>query len=310
MSSSVAVGTTAPTKDSPQANARIVSPGYFGAMGMTLRAGRDFARTDDAGAPRVVAINETLAKLLWPALSPAQVVGKRVNALSPDTTLNVMSIVAVAADVRDEQVTVPAKPAFFVPVDQMPPVLWPLLQRSAAVVLKSAAPDADANALVRPLQRVIAEVDPSLPVADPHTLVRALEVSRETAHATTLLLSALGGIALLLAMVGIYGVVAYFVGQRTQEIGLRMALGATHARIWQFVARRGLTPVGVGLVIGAALSMVTGRALGTLLYGVRGWDPVTFIGVTLLLAFVALMATFVPARRAMRIAPSNALNQP
>ena len=143
MSSSVAIGTAAPTSDSPQGNARIVSPGFFGAMGITLRAGRDFARTDDAGAPRVVMVNETLAKLLWPALSPAQVVGKRINALSPDTTLNVMSIVAVSADVRDEQVTVPAKPTFFVPVDQMPPVLWPLLQRSTAIVLKSATPGAE-----------------------------------------------------------------------------------------------------------------------------------------------------------------------
>ena len=162
---------------------------------------------------------------------------------------------------------------------------------------------------MRPLQRVIAAIDPSLPVADPHTLARALEVSRETARATTLLLSALGGIALLLAMVGIYGVVAYFVGQRTQEIGLRMALGATQARIWRFVARRGLTPVAIGLAIGVALSMATERALGSLVYGVPGWDPVTFIGVTLLLSLVAVVATFVPAWRAVRVTPAIALTQ-
>jgi ABC-type antimicrobial peptide transport system permease subunit len=175
--------------------------------------------------------------------------------------------------------------------------------------LKSATPSADANALARPFNRVIAGFDPSLPVADPHTLTRALQVSQATARATTLLLSALGGIALLLAMVGIYGVVAYFVGQRTQEIGLRIALGATDARIWRFVARRSLPPVMVGIVAGIALSIATTRQLDDLLYGVRGWDPLTLISTTAVLAMVAVAATIAPARRAMRIAPATSLSQ-
>jgi predicted permease len=307
MTSAVSIGTSAPTSDAPQASARIVSPGYFGTMGIAVRAGREFAPTDVGNAPKVVVIDEALAKLLWPSLSARQVIGQRLNGLS-DTQMNVMEIVGIAADVRDEQVTTPAKPAFYVPVEQAPAMMWPLLQRSIVVALKSATPSADAEALARPFNRVIAQIDPSLPVANRHTLTRALEVSQATARAATLLLSALGGIALVLAIVGIYGVVAYFVGQRTQEIGLRMALGASEVRVWRFVARRGLTPVVVGLAIGIALSMATTRELGSLIYGVRRWDPVTLISVTALLAIVGLAATFVPARRAMRVSPSMALN--
>jgi putative ABC transport system permease protein len=172
--------------------------------------------------------------------------------LSSDADQNVMEVVGIAADARDERVTTPAKPAVYVPIEQAPAMMWPLLQRSLIVALKSSTPNADANALARTFKRVIADFDPSLPVADPHTLTRALESSQATAHATTLLLSALGGIALLLAMVGIYG---------------------------------------------------------NLLYGVRGWDPLTLVSATVLLAMVAVTATIVPARRAMRVAPSIALSQ-
>jgi putative ABC transport system permease protein len=307
--SAVSTTHTEPPQDSPQANARIVSRGYFATMGIALRAGRDFTPTDDENAPKVVVINEALARVLWPGLSATRIIGQRLNGLSTDTEQNMMEVVGIAADVRDEQVTTPAKPAFYLPVAQAPAMMWPLLQRSLVVALKSATPAADADALARPFNRVIADFDPSLPVADPHTLTRALETSQATAHATTLLLSALGGIALLLSMVGIYGVVAYFVGQRTQEIGVRIALGATDARIWRFVARRGLTPVVVGLAIGVALSIATTRQLGGLLYGVRGWDPLTLISATAVLAIVAVTATLVPARRAMRVAPASALNQ-
>jgi putative ABC transport system permease protein len=307
--STVSTTSTRPPDDSPTANARIVSPGYFATAGIALRAGRDFLTADDGNAPKVAVINEALARVLWPGQPAAKIIGQRLNGLSTDNDQNVMEVIGIAADARDEQITILAKPAFFVPVSQAPAMMWPLLQRSLVVVLKSATPSADANALARPFNRVIAGFDPSLPVADPHTLTRALQVSQATARATTLLLSALGGIALLLAMVGIYGVVAYFVGQRTQEIGLRIALGATDARIWRFVARQSLTPVMVGIVAGIALSIATTRQLDDLLYGVRGWDPLTLISTTAVLAMVAVAATIVPARRAMRIAPATSLSQ-
>lgn len=304
----VSVGDAAPPSDAPQANVRIVSPGYFRTMDITLRAGRDLATTDLGDTPKVVVINEALAKLLWPGRSTSQIIGQRLNGLGTDTVQNVMEVVGIAADVRDEQVTTPAKPSFYVPVQQTPAMMWPLLQRSIGVVLKSATPSADANTLARPFDDAIARIDHELPVSSRRTLEQAVETSQATARATTYLLSALGGIALLLAMVGIYGVVAYFVGQRTQEIGLRMALGATEGRIWRYVARRGLAPVGVGLAIGIALSMVATRELSSFLYGVERWDPATLVSVTALLAMVGFAATFTPARRAMRVAPSIALN--
>jgi putative ABC transport system permease protein len=123
----------------------------------------------------------------------------------------------------------------------------------------------------------------------------------------TVLLSTLGGIALVLAMVGIYGVVAYFVSQRTAEIGVRTALGATPADIWRFVVRRGMVPVAIGLVVGVALAFVTSRLLSGQLYGVTARDPFTFVAVGVLLLLVAVLAMYVPARRAMRVSPAVAL---
>jgi predicted permease len=307
MESSVSIGSQPPASDAPNTNVRIVSPGYLGTVGIALRAGRDLATTDDGNSPKVVVITEALAKLLWPGLAPRQILGQRLNGLSTDADQNVMEVVGIAADARDEQLTTPAKPAFYVPVDQAPGMIWPLMQRSIVLVLKNSTPNTDAASLERPLRRVIADVDPSLPIADAHTMMRALEASQTTARTTTLLLSSLGSIALMLAMVGIYGVVSYFVGQRTQEIGVRMALGATHSQIWRFVARRGLAPVAAGLAIGIALSMATTGALRGQLYGVTGRDPVTLVSVAALLALVALAAMYVPARRALHVAPAVAL---
>jgi ABC-type antimicrobial peptide transport system permease subunit len=125
----------------------------------------------------------------------------------------------------------------------------------------------------------------------------------------TLLLSLLGGIALALAMVGVYGVVSYFVSQRTQEIGIRMALGATPSLIWQYVMRRGLMPIVAGVIVGLVLSSITTTVLRGQLYGVSGHDPLTLGGVAVLLLLVGVVASYVPARRAMRVPPVVALNE-
>ena len=140
-------------------------------------------------------------------------------------------------------------------------------------------------------------------------MMSLLRGSLETARMNTLLLSLLGGIALALAMVGIYGVVSYFVSQRTQEIGVRMALGATPTLIWQFVMRRGLTPIIAGLAVGLVLSSLTTSVLKGQLFGVSGHDPLTLAGVAALLLAVGIVASYVPARRAMRVPPVIALNE-
>ena len=150
-------------------------------------------------------------------------------------------------------------------------------------------------------------MDPLLPLADNTTLDELLAGSLATARFNTQLLSTLGLIALLLASVGVYGVVAYFVSQRTQEIGLRMALGATPGHVWRLVVRRGMAPIVWGVAVGAGMSLATARLLRGQLYGVGANDPATLAGVAVLLLAVAVLATYVPARRAMRVAPAVAL---
>ena len=166
-----------------------------------------------------------------------------------------------------------------------------------------------AEALARPLARAVARVDRSLPLTEAKSMSEFLRGSLATARMNTVLLSLLGGIALALAIVGIYGVVSYFVTQRVHEIGVRMALGATPGLIWRFVMRRGLRPILSGLIIGITLSLLTTNVLRQQLYGVTVHDPLTLGGVGLLLLVIAIVAMYVPARRAMRVAPIVALNE-
>lgn len=307
MASSVVAANQPRDDRAPSANVRIVSPAYFSTLGIPLRAGRDIALDDTRRSPDIAVINEALARRLWPDVASRDVVGRYIDAMGKRDSVHLMEVVGIAADIREEDLRSTPKPTFYVPVAQAPAMIWPLIQRSLVVMVKSATPAADADALVRPLGRVIASFDASLPIADARTMEHAVQHSMATERMSTLLLSLLGGIALALAVVGIYGVVAYFVTQRTQEIGLRMALGATHGRIWRFVVRRGVTPIVAGLVLGIGLSMVTTGALRGQLYGVSPHDPITLAGVAGLLMVVGLIATYGPARRAMRVPPAVAL---
>lgn len=292
----------------PQANLRIVSGDYFRTMGIPLRIGRDLTLRDDGSAPLVVVVNEALAKKLWPTLALRDVIGRRMNALSwKKDEPHYMSVVGIVADIHDAGLNQPVLPEFYVPFAQTPEMLWPLIQRSLEVVIKSAS--GSVSSLVRPLRRAVAAADPSLPLADAEPMEDYLAGSLRTARMNTLLLSTLGAIALALAMVGIYGVVSYFVTQRTQEIGVRMALGATPALIWRFVIRRGMGPIVVGLVLGLGLSVLTTTVLRGQLYRITTHDPLTFGAVGGVLLAVAMLATYLPARRAMRVPPVVALTQ-
>jgi predicted permease len=294
----------------PGANLRLATSGFFPTMGIPFVGGRDFARTDDASAPKVAIVNEALAKMLWPGVATRDVIGKRVDALSGKRTeSSYWEVVGVVHDFHDESLTQRPRPEFYVPVDQAPAMLWPLIQRSLVVVVRATNPSTDAEVFVKPLRRAVAQVDASLPLADSRTMMSYLRGSLETARMNTLLLSLLGGIALALAIVGIYGVVSYFVTQRNHEIGVRLALGATPSRIWRFVVRRGLAPIVVGLIGGFALSAVTSQFLSSQLFEVSGYDPITLGAVGAQLLVVGLVATYVPARRAMRVPPVVALNE-
>jgi predicted permease len=293
----------------PQTNLRFISSGYFTTMHIPFIAGRDVATTDDAGAPGVTLINEALARMLWPDSDPRETVGRRIAGVAPKNGPKYRTVVGVVKDVHDGALSEKPVPAYYIPYTQTPELIWPLIQRSLVVVVRGPQAKGAAEALARPLGRAVARVDASLPLTEAKSLDQFLRASLATARMNTVLLSLLGGIALALAMVGFYGVVSYFVNQHTHEIGIRLALGASPGLIWGFVMRRGLIPIVGGLVVGITLSLGTTSLIQQQLFGVTPHDPLTLSGVGSLLLVIAVLAMYVPARRAMRVPPIIALNE-
>jgi predicted permease len=283
------------------ANLRTVTPGYFATMRMRLLAGRDVATTDDAHAPNVAIINEALARKFWPG--EGALLGKRMEGMDPSHT-HFMTVIGVIADTRDVGLEQPATPEFYIPLEQTPAPVWGGLAGALTIMARTAGAPAT---MERPIRAAVAAVDPSLPLAQVATMEELVRTSRATARYNTLLLCALGVIALALASVGVYGVIAYSVAQRTREIGLRMALGATPSHIASLVVRQGLAPIALGAVIGGALSIATTRLLRDQLYGVSPGDPTTIVAIAVLLLVVSLVAACIPTRRAMSISPVTAL---
>src|SRR6185436_2029582 len=193
---------------------------------------------------------------------------------------------------------------FYLPLAQAPDDAWNWLQRVMYVVART---DGDPAALVPPLRAMVARVDPELPLYDVRPMDQRLAGTLETARFNTLLLSLLGGIGLLLAASGIYGVIAYFVSQRTQEIGVRIALGASTASVVRLILAQAMRPVALGAAIGIVAALAASRVLASQLFNVSRTDPVTIGAVVAALAAVALVASAVPARRAAAIDPTRAL---
>jgi predicted permease len=280
---------------------RAVTPNYFATMRIRLRAGRDFTETDKTDAPDVAIINETLAKRFWPG---ENAVGKRMEGMDP-SHLHFMEVVGVIADPRDVALDQQQPdPEFYIPIEQTPPPLWTGLQGSLTIVARTTSDPATMEAGIR---QAVDGVDPSLPIANVATMESLVTTSRATARFNTLLLSVLGAIALVLASVGVYGVIAYSAAQRTREIGLRMALGASPAAIASLVGRDALVPIAVGAALGAVLSVLTTRLLREQLYGVSPSDPLTILAIAALLMVVSLLAASIPTWRAVRISPMTAL---
>jgi predicted permease len=293
----------------PQTNLRFISSGYFTTMHVPFIAGRDVATTDDASAPGVALINEALARMLWPDSDPREAIGRRIAGVAPKNGPKYRTVVGIVANVHDGALSEKPVPEYYIAYTQAPELIWPLIQRSLVVVVRGPATKGAAEALARPLGRAVARVDASLPLTEAKSMEEFLHASLATARMNTVLLSLLGGIALALAMVGIYGVVSYFVNQHTHEIGIRLALGASPGLIWGFVMRRGLIPIVAGLVVGITLSLVTTSLIRQQLFGVTPHDPLTLGGVGSLLLVIAVLAMYVPARRAMRVPPIIALNE-
>jgi putative ABC transport system permease protein len=285
---------------------RMSTPDYLRTMHIPLTRGRAFTDADRAGQPKVMIVSETLAQRAWPNQDP---LGKRLaccesaaDGKSPDWK----TVVGVAADTRDRAVALDPVPEFYVPLAQAPRYAFDWLDRTMFLVVRTSQ---DPTTLAAPMRQAIARVDPSLPLFDIKTIDQRVSSSVATARFNTGLLSTLGIVGLLLAAIGIYGVIAYFVSQRTQEIGVRLALGASPRDVISLVVRQALRPVTAGVIIGVLLALMATRTLAAQLFGVAPRDPVTLVGVTVVLIASAVAACIVPARRASRVDPTRALNQ-
>ena len=269
------------------ADLNMVTPSYFTVLGVPLIHGRLFTPEDMVGGPGVVVVNQTLAATYFKNEDP---IGRTltdisVNGLSPAGN---KSIVGVVGDTKSSDLSAPSTPAIYLPYDQAP---VPFL----TVALRS--PEGP-NALLRSARRVVAALDPTVPVSHGTTLDRSVRASAERPRLEVSLVGAFAGIALFLAVVGVYGLVAYTVGVRRREIGIRIALGARRDQVLASVLMQGLRLTALGLVLGIATALVVGRWIRSLLYGVGTTDVVTYATVIGTLIAVSLFASWIPARRA------------
>ena len=281
----------------PMAGYDAVTPGYFESLQIPLHSGRDFSWRDTPQAQRVVVINEAMSRTYWPGEDP---LGKRIKLGAPDDPLPWWTIAAVVGDIREFDVLTAPRPTLYLPVSQADDSNYVLRDW---VVRASGDPLTIASSI----RAAMREVDPDLPVSRLRSLEQVRNISVAPQRFNLSLFGLFAALALVLAAVGIYGVMAYSVAQRTREIGIRMALGAQRRDVVKLVLGQGVRHVALGVFLGLAGAFALTRLMSSLLYGVRPTDPITFAGVTLILAGVALLACYLPARKAMRVDPMVAL---
>jgi predicted permease len=280
---------------------RMVMPGYFQTMRLPLKRGRDVSALDGPLAPKVLVINERAAQLYWPGENP---IGKRIN-LDSEWFI----VVGVAADAKEHDWApkVP-EPEIYLAAEQSKALMENPASHFAYItlVVRTAGNPADIAPAVK---NAIWSFDRNLPISQVITMDRAVEDATAQSRFEVLLLGVFGGVALVLAAVGIYGVMSYSVSRRTREIGIRMSLGASRAEVLRMVVLQGIVQAVCGTVVGIAGALSLSTLLSSMLYEVQPTDLVTFIAVGILLTIAALLATLVPARRATRIDPIAALRE-
>jgi putative ABC transport system permease protein len=289
----------------PSAFYRVVFPGYFDAMRIPLLRGRDFSAADRLGAPNVVVINEAMARRHWPG---RDAIGKRIR--FGDSTW--VTVVGVARNVVTSAVASPAESELYVPYlqesryqtgDGSHVTYFSLVARATCAEPATC----DGASLAPSIRGIVRSMDRNVAVSDVQTMMQLLDSVTANTRLYMSLLGVFAGVALTLAAVGIYGVMHYSVTQRTQEIGIRVALGADRRRIMGLVIGQGLVLAGTGVAVGAFTALGLVRMMSALLYGVRATDAWTFTATMLVLIGVATLASALPARRATRIDPLRAL---
>jgi putative ABC transport system permease protein len=280
----------------PGVNYRSVSPDYFRAVGVPVIKGRAFDAHDDDSATRVVIVNQSLARRDFPDEEP---IGKRINtgATAPDGQPAWLEIVGVVGDVRSLELSSEPTPEIYTSYLQDP------FAGMSYVVRTTVEPEG----LIPSVREAVREVDRAQPVTEFREMEKLVGDAAAQPRFNSLLLAVFAGLSLLLAAAGIYGVMSYGVTQRTREIGLRMALGAQPGDVLKLVVGRGMWLTLVGVGVGLAASFGLTRVMRSLLFGVSDTDPLTFIGVALLLTLVAFIACYIPARRATKVDPTVAL---
>jgi macrolide transport system ATP-binding/permease protein len=272
-------------------NYSTVSAGYFETMGIAIRAGREYTDADTATSPRTIVINEAMARRYWP---DGNALGKIVR-FGP----NASEVIGIVADAKYGSINERPLPQLFVP-----------MARSEVSTLRLFVRTSDPGPLVAEVRNAIRALDPNLPIYDARTLTEHMQGAVFAQRMAANLLGAMGVLALLLAAIGLYGVMAYAVSQRTQEMGIRLALGASPASLLNMIVGQGMKLTTIGLLIGLALALAAFGSIGavrTLLPGISPLDPITFVAVPLLLAAIACLASWFPARRAGRVDPLVAL---
>jgi putative ABC transport system permease protein len=281
------------------ANIRIVSPEYFAALRIPQERGRMFADADRQGNLPVVVINHAAAKAFWPNGEPIGGhvwIGKPMGPSNSEATPR--QIIGIVGDIHESSLADPPEPTLYIPLAQNPSA------DGMTFMLRTVRSPMASMADVRVALR---DIDPDLPLARVRTMQEVVDLSVQDWRFRAVLLGSFGALALFIAAIGVYGVISYSVAQRTQEIGVRVALGADRRDVLGLVLRQGMNTALAGIAIGLVAAFALTRVMANLLFGVNARDPLTFGGVAALLGLVALGACYVPARRAMKVDPMVAL---